>query len=123
MPSFNSATLVGHLGNKPELTVTASGKQVANCSLAVKDFKKEKPDWFKLTFWGKAAENASQFLDKGSPVLVQGPVSLEEYIDKNGENRANQTVTVLNFQMLGGSQAPKGENKKAIFDGDDDGPF
>ena len=68
----NSVRLVGHLGNNPEVKEIASGKKVAKISLATNEsYKKNSGElvtetqWHNLVAWGKTAEIAEKFLQKG----------------------------------------------------------
>lgn len=128
MPSFNSATFIGHLGAKPDLNTTQSGKQVANASLAVTDYRTKETLWVKLAFWGNNAENAEKYLDKGAAIMTVGPINLEEFTGKDGMNRTKIAQNVLQFVMLpkndAQTQAPAVQNRPAPTAGvDDDVPF
>jgi len=58
-----------------------------------------------FTLWGRAAEIANQYLHKGSKVLLEGRLSLEQWTDQNGQKRSKHTVTVETLKMLD----PKGQ--------------
>ena len=75
---YQKLTLVGNLGNDPELRLLPDGKQVANFSLATNrrwnegGEKKSETMWFRISVWGKQAEAVNQYLVKGRQVLVEG---------------------------------------------------
>jgi single-strand DNA-binding protein len=77
--SFHTILIVGHLGKEPEMRYTPSGQAVTNFNLAANrqytdssgQVVKE-TTWFRISAWGKTAENCSEFLHKGSLVLVEG---------------------------------------------------
>lgn len=111
---YQQITLIGNLGNDPDMRYTPSGVPVVSFSLAVnkayidKDGnKQDKTIWLRVTAWRKMAETVSQYLHKGSRVLVIG--ELEEsraYTDKSGANRASLEVTAQTIKFLSG----KGDN-------------
>ena len=90
MPSFNRCVLVGNLGRKPELRYTPSGKAVSSFGLAVNrkiGDQEEEVLWIDVVAWEKQAEACAAHLDKGSCVLVDGRLKLEEWEDREGEKR------------------------------------
>jgi single-strand DNA-binding protein len=105
---FQQVMLVGNLGRDPEMRYTPSGVPVANFSLAVsRRFQsqdgqwQDKTIWFRVTAWRKTAETVSQYLTKGSKVLVIG--ELEEpnvYTDRNNETRVSLEVTAQTIRFL-----------------------
>jgi single-strand DNA-binding protein len=110
MPNYNQATIIGHVGRDPETRFTADGKPICNFSIAYTDKYggKEKTTWFKCSAFGKQAEVIQQYVTKGVPLMVQGQVTLNEWKDKDGGNRADLSSAVRDFTMLGG----KGERNE-----------
>ena len=90
---MNSCQLIGRLTRDPELRYVAStGKAVGNFTLAVNRIYAKKDDevrsdFFRVTVWGKQAENVEKFLSKGSQCAVLGRVELNSYTDKDGNQR------------------------------------
>jgi single-strand DNA-binding protein len=91
--SFHTLILVGNLGRDPEMRYTPSGQPVTSFSVASSRSynnpsgeKVEETTWFRVTAWGKQAEICSQYLRKGSKVLVEGRL----VPDKNGGPRVFQ---------------------------------
>ena len=77
--SFHTLVIVGRLGRDPELRYSQSGQAVANFNLAANrqytdagGLVIKETTWFKVSAWGKTAENVSEFLHKGSMALVEG---------------------------------------------------
>ena len=106
--SFNKITIIGNLGRDPELRYTPQGNAVCDFSVAVNDRKRDKAGewqdivtWFKITLWGKQAENASKYLTKGRQIYVEGRLQLEEWTDRDGNNRHTLTVQGSEIQFLG----------------------
>ena len=109
MASLNKAMLIGYLGAKPEVRAFQDGTKVANASLATSEKwrdkqtgeQREKTEWHNLVFVGKNAELAEQYLDKGSPLFVEGQLQTRKWQDKNGQDRYTTEVRVWSMQFLG----------------------
>jgi len=120
MASFNKITLVGHLGQEPEMRFTPAGTAVTNFSLAVsrsfiKDGEKvEETDWFRVSAWGKQAESCNQYLEKGALVLVDGEISIRKYNDKDGNQRTSVDVTARNVVFLSKKGSGKYEESEGV---------
>lgn len=110
--SFNKITVVGNLGRDPELRYTPQGNAVCNFSMATNEKRRDKSGesqdittWFRITLWGKQAENASKYLTKGSSVYIEGRLRVEEWSDRDGKNRYTLDVHATDMQFLGGSRS------------------
>ena len=110
--SFNKITIVGNLGKDPELRYTPQGNAVCNFSVATNEKRRDKTGdlqdittWFRITLWGKQAENASKYLTKGSPIYIEGRLKVEEWADRDGKNRYTLEVQATDMQFLGGSRS------------------
>src|SRR5690606_15830746 len=107
---FQQIILVGNLGRDPEMRYTPSGVPVTSFSLAVSKRwnsqdgqPQEKTTWFRITAWRRTAETVSQYLTKGSRVLVVG--ELEEartYQDRDGNTQVSLEVTAQTIRFLSG---------------------
>ena len=111
--SFNKITIVGNLGRDPELRYTPQGTPVCNFSIATNEKRRDKSGemqdlttWFRVTLWNKQAENASKYLTKGSPVYVEGRLRIEEWTDRDGNNRYTLEVQGNDMQFI--SAGPRG---------------
>ena len=107
--SFNKIIIVGNLGRDPELRYTPQGIAVCNLSLATNERKRDKSGemqevttWFRVTLWRNQAENAAKYLTKGSPVYVEGRLGLEEYTDRDGNNRVSLEVQGTDMHFISG---------------------
>ena len=86
----NKVILVGNLGQKPEIRYTQTDSAVANLSLATSESwkdketgeQREKTEWHRIVYFGKLAEIAEQYLDKGSKVYVEGKLQTRNCQDK-----------------------------------------
>jgi len=104
---YNKVILVGNLTRDLELRYLQSGTAVGNTGLAVnRRFKsasgeqKDETLFIDITFFGRTAEIANQYLKKGSKVLVEGRLKLDSWEDQNGGKRSKHSVVVENMQML-----------------------
>ena len=108
MASFNKIIIVGHLGRDQETRYTPQGTAVSNFSLATSERRKDKSGeqqdittWFRVSLWGKQAENIGQYLLKGRQVYVEGRLRTEEYTDREGNKRMSLEVSATDVQLLG----------------------
>ena len=111
---FNKIVLVGHLTRDIELRYTQSGAAIGSSGIAVtrkytlNGEKREETCFIDITFFGKQAEIANQYLSKGSKLLVEGRLKFNQWTDNNGNNRSKHTVAVENMTILG---EPKQNNQ------------
>lgn len=108
MASFNKIIVVGYLGRDPELRYTADGTPVCDFSVATTERRKDKSGefqdattWFRVSFWRRQAEVASQYLTKGKQVYIEGRLSQREYQDKDGNTRTSLEIQGTELQFLG----------------------
>lgn len=101
--SLAKAIIIGNLGKEPDLRYTPQGVAVCDFSVAVNSKKDDKPLWVKVTVWRQQAENASKYLKKGSPVYIEGRLSLEEWTDRDGNTRQTLSVAATDMHFLGKS--------------------
>lgn len=114
--SFNKVCIIGNLGNDA-IIGKAGEKDVANFNVAVNEKRKgeEVVTWFRCALFGQSVANVGQYLVKGKMVYVEGPVSIEEYTNKEtGVVHRNLKVFVNELKLLGGGKdksEPKTEPK------------
>ncbi len=104
---YNRVILVGNLTRDVEIRYTPSGTAIGKVGIATnrrfKNAQGEQQDetmFIDLTFFGRTAEIANQYLRKGSKVLVEGRLVLEQWTAQDGTKRSKHSVTVDNLQML-----------------------
>lgn len=101
---FNKVILIGRLTRDPELRFTQNGKAVANFTLAVdRTFKRDgqpDADFFRVSVWGKQAENCANYLAKGRVAAVDGRIEINKYTDKDGQERQGVDVTASDVRFL-----------------------
>lgn len=114
--SFNKIIIVGNLGRDPELRYTPQGVAVCNFSMATNEKKRDKSGelqdvttWFRVTLWRNQAENAAKYLTKGSPVYIEGRLGVEEWTDRDGNNRHTLEVQGTEMHFLSGGARTGGE--------------
>lgn len=114
--SFNRIILVGNLGRDPELRYTQAGTPVCSFSMATNEKRKNKQGeyeptttWFRITLWGRQAETASQYLQKGRSVYIEGRLRQDEYVDREGKQRFSLEVHGTDMQFIGGARDQEGE--------------
>ncbi len=106
---YQQITLIGNLGNDPEMRYTPSGVAVASFNLAVNRSwtgqdgqRQDKTTWFRVSVWNKQAETVSQYLSKGRQVLVIGEMEeARAYTDREGNSRASLEVKAQSVRFLG----------------------
>ena len=104
----NKVQLIGHLGNAPEVKTTESGKKLARFSVATnesyrnaKGEKVTETTWHNLVAWGKVADIAEKYLNKGAEVAIEGKLINRSYSDKDGNKKYITEVQVNELLMLG----------------------
>ena len=109
MASFNRVILVGNLTRDIELKYTPGGTAVTDIGMAVNDRRKnasgewvDETTFVDVTLWGRTAEVASEYLGKGSPILVEGRLKLDTW-ETDGQKRSKLRVVCERMQMLSGS--------------------
>ncbi len=112
---FNKVILMGNLTRDVEMRMTQSGQNVANFSLAVtrswKDQNgnaQDQTSFINCVAWGKTGEIISQYVQKGSPLLVSGRLDQRSYEDNNGNKRSAVEVVVEDFNFIGGRGGDQG---------------
>ena len=109
MASINKVIIIGNLGKDPEVRYIPSGGAIANITVATTDTwkdkatgeKKEATEWHRISFFGKLAEIAGQYLKKGSQVYIEGKLRTRKWQDKEGHDRYTTEIIADVMQMLG----------------------
>ncbi|MBL0686421.1 MAG: single-stranded DNA-binding protein [Sulfurospirillum sp.] len=114
---FNKVILVGNLTRDCELRYLPSGSAVCTTGIATnRKFKnqmgeqKEEVCFVDITFFGRTAEIANQYLARGKKVLVEGRLKLDQWTDQNGGKRSKHSIIADNLQMLDSKNSNSGEN-------------
>ena len=96
---MNTCIIIGNLTAKPELRTTTSGKDVASFTVAVNGYG-DKVDYFRVSAFGKLAENCARYLDKGRKVSVSGSVSVNSYTSRDGTAKASLELLASSVEFL-----------------------
>ena len=141
MASVNKVILIGNLGADPESRFAPSGDAVCNIRLATTETwkdkatgeRKEATEWHRISFYGKLAEIAGQYLRKGSQVYIEGSLRTRKWQDKDGKDQYTTEIRANEMKMLGKrddtdaaparQQAPRPQSQQAPQQGGGFGDF
>ena len=130
MSGVNKVILIGNLGADPETRYAPSGDAICNIRVATTDTwkdkasgeRKEATEWHRVSFYGKLAEIAGQYLKKGSQVYIEGSLRTRKWQDKDGQDRYTTEVEASEMKMLGGTPSgTPGTDQRDRRGGDDAG--
>lgn len=115
---FNRVVMLGNLTRDCELRYLPTGGAICTTGLATnRKFKKqdgsqsEEVCFIDITFFGRTAEIANQYLGRGKKVLVEGRLKLDQWTDQNGVKRSKHSITVETLQMIDSKDStPQHEN-------------
>ncbi len=123
--SLNKVTLIGNVGNDPEIRSTPNGSRVAQVSLATSrqwksqtGEKQEKTEWHRLVIWNTKgyalADIVERYVKKGDKLYVEGGIEYRQWQDKEGQTRYTTEINVRELIMLSGrSGSDMGEGESA----------
>lgn len=117
--SLNKVTLIGNLGNDPEIRSTTGGNRVATFSLATSrtwndasGAKQEKTEWHRCVVWNskgsQLADIVEKYVKKGDKLYVEGRIEYRQWQDKDGQTRYSTEINVRELIMLGGARGAGG---------------
>ncbi len=106
---INKVTLLGNIGSDPEVRYTQSGMAVTRVSLATTSVRndrdgnrQEQTQWHRVTFFGKLAEIAGEYLRRGSQVYVEGEIRYDKYTGQDGIERYSTDIIANEMLLVGG---------------------
>ena len=107
----NKVTLIGNLGQEPELRYTGSGTAVCNMRLATNESytnsdgeEVQKTEWHNIVAWERLGEVCNEYLDKGSQVYFEGKLQTREWEDRDGNKRSTTEVKAQEMMFLDGTR-------------------
>jgi len=125
--SLNKVTLIGNLGNDPEVRSTTGGNRVATFSLATSrswndasGTKQEKTEWHRCVVWNtkssQLADIVEKYVKKGDKLYIEGRIEYRQWQDKENQTRYSTEINVRELIMLGGGSgggggAPRGDSE------------
>ncbi len=116
---FNKVILTGNLSK--DITLKSNSNiTIASSTIAVnRKLKNQNGDtseevlFIDITFFGRQAQIANQYLNKGSKVLIEGRLKYDTWQDQNGQNRSKHSVVVESMEMLGGQNTGTNQNNQS----------
>jgi len=125
--SLNKVSLIGNLGNDPEVRTTTGGSKVATFSLATSRSwnsasgeKQEKTEWHRCVVWNTKgsglADVVEKYCHKGDKLYVEGRIEYRQWQDKDGQTRYTTEINVREMLMLGGGGGGRGGDFDADVD-------
>jgi len=126
--SLNKVTLIGNLGNDPEVRSTTGGNRVATFSLATSrswndasGAKQEKTEWHRCVVWNtknsQLADIVEKYVKKGDKLYVEGRIEYRQWQDKENQTRYSTEINVRELIMLGGGRGGSGGDYDAESNG------
>jgi len=121
MPSLNKVTIIGNVGNEPEMRFTPNGKPVTSFSVATnwvytspEGERRQETEWFNVVAWNRLAEQCNQFLAKGKLVYAEGRLHTRSWEGQDGQQHSRMElianrVIFLDRKGAGGPADEKGE--------------
>ena len=108
MAGINKVIIVGNLGDKPTINQTSKGNAASNFSVATSEswtdkstgIQEERTEWHRIACYGKTAENAYEYLDKGSKVYVEGKLKTTKWQDDKGQDRYTTDIVVSGYNGI-----------------------
>ena len=114
--NINRVVLTGNLTRDPELSATGGGLSICKLGIAVNTRRKgsdgnweEKPNYFRVTVFGRQAESCHQYLKKGRPVAIDGRLEWSQW-ERDGQKRESVDIIADTVQFLGGRSDAGGGN-------------
>src|SRR5690625_829921 len=109
MASVNKVIVLGNLGRNPEVRYSAEGSAICNLSIATSfnwrdrntGERREQTEWHRVVMFGRLAEIASEYLNKGHSVYIEGRLQTRKWADQNGVERYTTEIVAEQMQMLG----------------------
>lgn len=111
MAGVNNVTLLGRLGQDPDVRYTPDGKAVATLSIATSEVfkdrdgnRQERPEWHRVVLWERKAEVAKEYLHKGDQAYIEGSIRTRKWTDKDGVERYSTEIIGSRLQLIGGNR-------------------
>jgi len=115
----NNVRLIGRLGKDPEVRNLPSGKKVANFSMATSENfynsngdRVEETQWHNIVAWGKLAEIAHDYLQKGDEVALEGKLIHRKYETADGQMRYITEITADEILKLSPRKSKEAETEE-----------
>jgi single-strand DNA-binding protein len=135
MPSLNKVTIIGNVGNEPEMRFTPNGKPVTSFSVATnwvyttpEGERRQETEWFNIVAWNRLAEQCNQFLAKGKLVYAEGRIHTRNWEGQDGQTHSKMEVVAnrvifLDRKAAGALSEEKTEDSASVEMEPEDLPF
>lgn len=118
----NRVTLIGNLGNDPEIKFLTNGDAVCNLSIATSESWKDKStgqpqertEWHRVVFFRKPADIIAEYTKKGSKLYIEGSLQTRKWQDKDGIDRYTTEIRGDQFQFLDSKGDNQGQQASSI---------
>lgn len=108
--TVNKVIIMGRLGQDPEVRATASGTQVVNLNVATNELgprddqgnRADHTEWHRIVMFGRMAENAATYLQKGALVYIEGRLQTRSWQDQQGVKKYSTEIVAQEMQFIGG---------------------
>jgi single-strand DNA-binding protein len=117
-PRINNLTISARLTRDPEIRYSNNNMMIARLGIAFDKLKKDEygnfqsiANFMDAVAFGKNAEICSEQLHKGSPIIIDGEISVNSFTDQNGANRKNVEILINRIYNL-----ERDENSNANYD-------
>jgi single-strand DNA-binding protein len=121
--NINRVVLTGNLTRDPEISATGNGLSICKLGIAVNTRRKnseggweEKPNFFRVTVFGRQADSCGQYLKKGRPVAIDGRLEWSQW-ERDGQKRESVDIIADTVQFLGGREDAGGGNGNGFSSG------
>lgn len=117
MAGYQKVVICGHLGADPDVY---EGKDFKSATLSVattrvwykKDKKQEHTSWHRIKLFGRLAEIAEEYLQKGSMALIDGRLNYFEYENKDGEKKFGTEIIGEALTLISSGEQQKSSKKR-----------
>lgn len=116
----NSVTLIGNVGNDPEMKYTQGGMAICTISLATTSVRKDKDgnqqeqtQWHRVKLFGKLGEIAGEYVKKGRQIYIQGSIRYDKFTGQDGQERYVTEIVADEMQMLGVGDRNEGGGQRS----------
>jgi len=108
MQGVNKVILIGNVGKTPEIRQLQNGNEVANFSIAINEYwkdkdgeRKENTQWFNIVIYNKGlVEITKKYISKGSKLSIEGKLNNRKYQDSLGHDKYITEIICSNLTLL-----------------------
>lgn len=112
---MNTISLVGNICRELESKVIGDNMTITKTAIAVNKKVKgqDKAMFLDVTFFGKTADVANQYVSKGDKIALTGSLEFEQWEDKQGQKRSKHSMAVNQMTLIGNGQAQGGQQRQS----------